>query len=273
MTGAETGPLVVGSMVGRVALVTGASRGIGAATALAFAAAGASVALVSRDREALEAVHARIRSEGGDSVVIPADVSDVADTERMVATTVQTLGRLDVAVNSAAAHGQRPTPLADISVADFDDTISISLRGVFLSMRHEIPAIIDAGGGAIVNVASTAGLTAVGGLAAYVAAKHGLIGLTKTAALDYAADDVRVNALAPGPTHTEQLERAGAEARKRVAASVPSGRLGLPDEVAAAALWLCSDQAAFITGATLIADGGLLAGSRPFTGRPGQEQS
>lgn len=197
----------------------------------------------------------------------------MADTERMVATTVDMFGRLDVAVNSAAAHGQRPTPLADTSVEDFDDTMSVSLRGVFLSMRHEIPAIIAAGGGAIVNVASTAGLTAVGGLAAYVAAKHGLIGLTKTAALDYAADGVRVNALAPGPTHSEQLDRAGPAARERVAASVPSGRLGQPQEVAAAAVWLCSDQASFITGATLVADGGLLAGSRPFTGPTQQEQS
>jgi NAD(P)-dependent dehydrogenase (short-subunit alcohol dehydrogenase family) len=260
-------------MAGRVALVTGASRGIGAAIAQAFAAAGASVALVSRDRTALEAVHARIRSEGGESVVVPADLADAAETERMVATTVDQLGRLDVAVNSAAAHGQRPMPLADTSVEDFDATISVSLRGVFLSMRHEIPAIIDAGGGAIVNVASTAGLTAVGGLAAYVTAKHGLIGLTKTAALDHAADGVRVNALAPGPTHTEQLDRAGSEARERVAASMPLGRLGQPAEMAAAALWLCSDQAAFITGTTLLADGGLLAGSRPFTGPARQEQA
>lgn len=252
---------------GKVALVTGASRGIGAATARAFGAAGASVVLVARDAALLERVHDEIVAGGGAALVVPADLTSADDAARMVSAAVERFGRLDVAVNAAAAHGGRPTPLADIDVEEWDRTIEVSLRGVFLSLRFEIPAMVAAGGGAIVNVASTTALEAVAGLAPYVAAKHALIGLTKTAALDHAADGVRVNALAPGPTHTEQLDRAGPAARERVAAAVPVHRLATPDEVAAAALWLCGDQAAFVTGSTLVVDGGLLAGKPPFAPR------
>jgi NAD(P)-dependent dehydrogenase (short-subunit alcohol dehydrogenase family) len=198
---------------GKVALVTGASRGIGVATARAFAAAGASVVLVARDEAALARVAGDIEAAGGAALVVPADLSRAEDAARMVDAAVERFGRLDVAVNSAAAHGGLPTALASIDVDEWDRTIAVSLRGVFLSLRSEIAAMTATGGGAIVNVASTTGLEAVAGLAPYVAAKHALIGLTKTAALDHAADGVRVNALAPGPTHTEALDRAGAEAR------------------------------------------------------------
>ncbi|WP_046768177.1 SDR family NAD(P)-dependent oxidoreductase [Jiangella alkaliphila] len=249
---------------GEVALVTGASRGIGAATARAFAAAGAAVVLVARDADALAAVRAGIEADGGTALVVAADLTRADDAARMAEPAVERFGRLDAAVNAAAAHGGRPTPLAGLAVEEWDRTIAVSLRGAFLSLRAEIAAMVPSGGGAIVNVASTTGFEAVAGLAPYVAAKHGLIGLTKTAALDHAADGVRVNAIAPGPTHTEQLDRAGPAARERVAAAVPVHRLGTPDEVAAAALWLCGDQAAFVTGATLAVDGGLLAGQPPF---------
>jgi NAD(P)-dependent dehydrogenase (short-subunit alcohol dehydrogenase family) len=142
--------------------------------------------------------------------------------------------------------------------------MAINLRGTFLCLKHEIAAMLDGGGGAIVNVTSTAGLEAVGGLAAYVSTKHGIVGLTKVAALEYAARNVRVNALAPGPILTEHLQRAGDAAQQNAAQAMPMRRLGRPEEVAAAALWLCSDAASFITGATVPIDGGKLAGMAPF---------
>ena len=141
---------------------------------------------------------------------------------------------------------------------------AVSLRGVFLAMKYEIPALLEVGGGAIVNTSSTAGLQAVGGLAAYVAAKHGIEGLTKVAALDYAARGVRVNAVAPGPILTENLIRAGESAQRAAAAAMPMQRVGQPAEAAAAIVWLCSDEASYITGATLVIDGGKLAGTPPF---------
>jgi NAD(P)-dependent dehydrogenase (short-subunit alcohol dehydrogenase family) len=142
--------------------------------------------------------------------------------------------------------------------------LAVSLRGVFLALRAEIPAMLETGGGAIVNTSSTAGLQGVGGLAGYVTAKHGLEGLTKVAALDYAAEGIRVNAVAPGPILTDNLARAGAAAQEAAAEAMPLQRVGQPAEVAAAAVWLCSDQAAFITGTTLLIDGGKLAGIPPF---------
>src|SRR5207249_1709931 len=158
---------------------------------------------------------------------------------------------LDAACNNAASSGRRPTPLADTSVDDFDAEVRVGLRGLFLSMKYEIPAMLASGGGAIVNMASTAGLEAVGGRAAYVAGKHGVIGLTRTAALDYAAQGVRVNALAPGPILTGPLAAAGEAAQRQAGLAMPMRRIGTADEVAAAVVWLCSDAASFITGATL----------------------
>ena len=146
---------------------------------------------------------------------------------------------------------------------------AVSLRGVFLSMREEIPAIIRSGGGAVVNMSSTAGLQGVGGLASYVAAKHGVEGLTKAAALDYGGHGVRVNAIAPGPILTDNLKRAGAAAQQAAGAAMPVQRVGQPEEVAAAVVWLCSNQAEFITGATLAIDGGKLAGTPPFQVKAG----
>jgi NAD(P)-dependent dehydrogenase (short-subunit alcohol dehydrogenase family) len=149
-------------------------------------------------------------------------------------------------------------------VEDFDSALAINLRGTFLCMKHEIPAMLDSGGGAIVNMASTAGLEAVGGLAAYVSSKHGIVGLTKVAALEYAVRGVRVNVVAPGPILTEQLARAGEAAQQGAAQAVPMRRVGEPEEVASTVVWLCGDGASFITGAVLPIDGGKMAGMAPF---------
>jgi NAD(P)-dependent dehydrogenase (short-subunit alcohol dehydrogenase family) len=251
-------------LAGRVAIVTGASRGIGAATARAFAHAGAAVVLAARDKDALESVERGISSAGRRALAMPTDVGDPASVERMVEGTVAEFGRLDVAFNNAAGGGQAPKPLAELPVEAYDSALAISLRGVFLSMKFEIPAMLNAGGGAIVNMSSTAGLEAVAGLAGYVSSKHGVIGLTRSAALDYAERGVRVNALAPGPILTERLEAAGEEAQRQAGMAMPMRRIGRPEEVAAAVVWLCSDQASFITGATLPVDGGKLAGMAPF---------
>jgi NAD(P)-dependent dehydrogenase (short-subunit alcohol dehydrogenase family) len=246
-------------------LVTGASRGIGAATARALASAGAAVALVARDARSLDDVRAQIVGVGGEALVLPTDVTSQTQTAAMVDEILSWRGRLDIAVNGAAAHGVAPAPLAHVSPSDFDQALAVTLRGTFLCLRAEIPAIAASGGGAIINIGSTAGVRGVGGLVGYVTAKHGLTGLTATAALDYAAQHVRVNLLAPGPIHTERLERAGGSARAAVASAVPSGRLGLPDEVAAAIVWLSGPEAAFITGATIVIDGGLIAAAPSYT--------
>lgn len=249
---------------GRVALVTGASRGIGAAIARSFAASGAAVALASRDEKALDDVAGQIRGEGGKASVVPTDVADHEAVASLVEAVVKEFGRLDFACNNAAGGGHRPTPLAEVPVEAFDSGVAISLRGVFVAMKYEIPAILSTGGGAIVNTSSTAGLQAVGGLAAYVTAKHGIEGLTKVAALDYAERGIRVNAVAPGPILTDNLARAGEGAQRAAAAAMPMQRVGQPDEVAAAVVWLCSEEASYITGATLVIDGGKLAGTPPF---------
>jgi NADP-dependent 3-hydroxy acid dehydrogenase YdfG len=167
---------------GKVAIVTGASRGIGAATARALAAAGASVALAARDVDALERVAGEVRAAGGRALAVPTDIRQPAAVEELVGRTVAEFGGLDIAFNNAAGGGHPPTPLTDVAVEDFDSALAINLRGTFLCMKYEIPAMLDGGGGAIVNMASTAGLEAVGGLAAYVSSKHGIVGLTKVAA-------------------------------------------------------------------------------------------
>jgi NAD(P)-dependent dehydrogenase (short-subunit alcohol dehydrogenase family) len=249
---------------GRVAIVTGASRGIGASVARAFSAAGAAVALAARDAGALDRLAAEIADSGGNALAVPTDVSDAHAVERLVERTVDTFGRLDFACNNAAGGGHPPTPLADVPVDAFDSSFAVSLRGVFVAMKYEIPAMLATDGGAIVNMSSTAGIQAVAGLAGYVTSKHGLEGLTKVAALDYAEQGVRVNAIAPGPILTDNLERAGVEGQRAAAAAMPMRRIGQPTEIAAAVVWLCSGDAAFITGTTLVVDGGKLAGAPPF---------
>jgi NAD(P)-dependent dehydrogenase (short-subunit alcohol dehydrogenase family) len=249
-------------MRGRVALVAGASKGIGAATAQAFAAAGASVVLASRDLAALETVAERIAGQGGHALAIRADVSDADSMRDLVDQVLTSFGRLDAAFNNAT-DGPRPAPLADIEPEAFDRGIATNIRGTFLGMKFQIPAMLRTGGGAIVNMASLAGLTGVANLAAYVAGKAGIIGLTKVAALDYADQSIRVNVVAPGPILTHHLEAAGPQAQRLAGLSTPMRRTGTTAEVARTVLWLCSDQASFITGVTIPIDGGQSAGTKP----------
>jgi len=251
-------------MSDKVAIVTGASRGIGAAVACAFRSAGARVAITARDAEALDRLAGELGRSDGHALALPADVTDPGAVAGMVERVIEEFGRLDFACNNAAGKGHPPTPLAEVPIEAFDSGLAVSLRGIFLAMRSELPAIVRSGGGAIVNTSSTAGLQGVGGLASYVAAKHGVEGLTKVAALDYAGLGVRVNAIAPGPILTDNLRRAGAAAQDAAASAMPLQRVGQPEEVAATVVWLCSDAAAFITGTTLAIDGGKLAGTPPF---------
>lgn len=244
---------------GKVAIVTGASRGIGAAAARAFAEAGASVVLAARTAQAIAAIAEEIGAAGGKALAVPTDVTDPASVERLVEKTLTTLGRLDVAFNNAGA-GQMPKPLAEISFEDFEAGLKANLYGVFLGMKFEIPAMLAGGGGAIVNMSSTAGLQGARGMGPYSAAKHGVVALTKTGALDYGPRNIRVNAVAPGPIVNEQMSRLPEETLQGIARYVPLRRLGSAEEVARAVVWLCSDEAAFITGAVLSIDGGRLAG-------------
>ena len=248
---------------GRVALVAGASRGIGAATAEAFAAAGAAVVLGARDMHALESVAKRIESGGGRAIAVRTDVTDVDSMRNLVDQGLAAFGRLDAAFNNAAG-GPMPAPLADIDPEEFDVGIATNIRGTFLGMKFQIKAMLaSSGGGAIVNMASIAGLSGTANLAAYVAGKAGIIGLTKVAALDYADQGIRVNVVAPGPILTYHLEAAGPEAQRLAGLSTPMRRTGTAEEVAQTVLWLCSSQSSFITGAVIPIDGGQSAGNKP----------
>jgi NAD(P)-dependent dehydrogenase (short-subunit alcohol dehydrogenase family) len=246
----------------RVALVAGASRGIGADTAKAFARAGYAVVLGARDADGLARVVDHIEAGGGRAVAAKTDVGEVESMRALVALALDGYGRLDAAFNNAT-DGPMPAPLADIDPDEFDLGIRVNVRGTFLGMKFEIPAMLASGGGAIVNMASVAGVQAMTNLAAYVTGKAGIIALTEVAALDYADRGVRVNVVAPGPILTHHLERAGVEAQRLAAASVPMARVGTTGEVADTVLWLCSDQSSYITGATIPIDGGQLAGLKP----------
>jgi NAD(P)-dependent dehydrogenase (short-subunit alcohol dehydrogenase family) len=242
--------------------VVGASRGIGLAVARAWAAAGARLVLASRDVDALEAAAADIRHDGGEAVAVPADVRRADDVERLVAAAERHLGRLDVACNNAGINAT-PGLLADASVDEFDDVIAVNLRGVYLAMRFEIPALQRAGGGAIVNMGSVGGLTGNRGFSAYIAAKHGVTGLTRAAAVEYAAEGVRVNAVAAGVTLTDMVEewfRRDASERDRLLARVPMGRVAEIGEVVDVVTWLASPASSYVTGAVVPVDGGYLAG-------------
>lgn len=242
----------------KVAIVTGASRGIGAATARRFAAAGAAVVLAARTSDALEKLACEIEENGGRAIAIPTDITDERQVDNLIAGAIDRFGRVDVAFNNAGDAGTF-MPLVEMSAQDFEGALRVNALGTFLCVKHEVRSMQTSGGGAIVNMSSTGGLSGVPGIAGYIAGKHAVIGLTKTAALEYARDNIRINAVAPGPILTERLRKAGQEDRLR--SVIPLGRAGQPEEVADLVLWLCSDEASFITGTTIAIDGGKLAGA------------
>jgi NAD(P)-dependent dehydrogenase (short-subunit alcohol dehydrogenase family) len=247
---------------GKVALVTGASSGIGRAIALAFGAEGARVVVSARRREPLDQTLALIRAAGGEGVAVTGDTSKAADVRRMVDAAATTYGRLDCACNNAGIEGGKPfIPTAEYSEEIWEEVLAVNLTGVFLSMKYEIRQMLaQGGGGAIVNMSSVAGLIGTRIGIGYGASKHGVIGATRAAAVEYAASNIRVNAVCPGVVRTEMTERAFFHDDELGAAMVrrhPMGRLGTMGEVAEAVLWLCSHQASFTTGLALTVDGGL----------------
>jgi len=253
---------MAGLLEGKTALVTGGGSGIGRAASLAYAREGARVAVVDVNVEGGEETVQRIKEAGGDAILVHADVSGASGTEEMVAKTVESYGRVDCAFNNAGISGGRDRNLtADFAEEDWDRVIHINLKGVWLSMKAEIPRMLAQGGGAIVNTASIMGLVAIPGSVAYMAAKHGVVGLTKAAALEYARDNVRVNAVCPGYIDTPLLrplfERH--DAMEEVVSRHPVGRLGQPEEIAEAVVWLSSDAASFVTGHNMPVDGGYVA--------------
>lgn len=244
----------------RVALVTGAGGGIGRATALAFAATGASVMVSDINSDAGEETVGLIRDSGGDGAFVAVDVTSGASVEAMLAATMERYGRIDCAFNNAGIEGVL-TPLVEYPEDIFDRVIATNLKGVWLCMQHEIPLMLAQGGGAIVNNASVAGLGGNAHASAYTASKHGVIGLTKSAAIGYAANGVRVNAVCPGIIDTPMIARLTGEvySHERFVTRQPIGRMGQPEEVAATVVWLCSDAASLVTGIAMPVDGGLTA--------------
>jgi len=244
----------------KVALVTGGATGIGRATALVFAREGANVVVADLAVEGAQETVRRIKEAGGAALFVQCDVSKAPDVEELIKKTVDTYGRLDCAFNNA---GVGPTgTTAECTEAEWDTTININLKGVWLCLKYEILQMLRQGGGVIVNTASAGGLIGTPGLAAYTASKHGVVGLTKTAALEYVQSGIRVNAVCPGSVLTPMLEQglaANPAMRDLILSKHPIGRFGKPEEIAEAAVWLCSDAASFVTGVAFPVDGGAVA--------------
>jgi NAD(P)-dependent dehydrogenase (short-subunit alcohol dehydrogenase family) len=244
----------------KIALVTGGTTGIGRATAIAFAKAGAKVVVSGRRAAEGEETVRLVRAAGGEAMFVKADVAVAGDIANLVAATVRTYGRLDIAFNNAGIESAVMAPTADQDDADFDRVFAINVKGVYLSMKHQIPAMLKGGGGSIINTSSVAGVIGMPGVGPYVASKHAVIGLTKNAALEYAKLGIRVNAVAPAAIETPMLDRFTESVPRDFLSSLhPIGRLGKPEEIADAVVWLASSQASFVTGQTIAVDGGFTA--------------
>jgi NAD(P)-dependent dehydrogenase (short-subunit alcohol dehydrogenase family) len=247
-----------GRFSGKVAFVTGAANGIGRAAALAFAREGANVVVADISDEANQETARMVEGLGGRALAVRCDVTRAEDVKAALDEAVKAFGRLDFAFNNAGVE-QPVTATADLTEEEWDRVVAINLRSVFLCMKYEVPLMLKHGGGAIVNTSSGAGVKGFAGQAAYAAAKHGVVGLTKSAALDYAKSNIRVNAVCPGIIATPMMERfteGTPEGRQRVIAQEPVGRMGTPEEIAEAVVWLCSDATAFVVGHALVIDGG-----------------
>ena len=246
---------------GKTAVVIGATAGIGRATAQAFAEVGARIVFAGLGAEEGREIEAELRARyHGDVLFVEADVRHEAEVEAVVARAVERFGRIDAAVNNAGIEG-RFGPVQEATGDDFDHIIGVNLRGVWHGLKAQIPRMLAQGGGAIVNTASSAGVTGIANVALYTASKHAVVGLTKATALELARSNIRVNAVAPGPVDTGLLHRmvGGHIDISAIAGSVPMARISQPEEIAAAILWLCSDAASYVTGHTLVVDGGLTA--------------
>jgi NAD(P)-dependent dehydrogenase (short-subunit alcohol dehydrogenase family) len=246
------------SFAGKVGFVTGAASGIGRAAALAFAREGASVVVADVAEGANQETARLIEQAGGRALAVRCDVTRSHDVKAALKAAVDAFGRLDVAFNNAGLENE-VKPAAEVTEEEWNRSIAINLTGVFLCMKHEIPLMLEHGGGAIVNTSSGAGVKGFPGGASYVAAKHAVVGLTKSAALDYAASGIRVNAICPGIIDTAMMDRFSGgtpEGRAAVIAQEPIGRMGTPEEIGAAVVWMCSDDAAFMVGHAMVVDGG-----------------
>ena len=251
----------MGKLEGKVAIVTGAASGIGRASALLFGEERAKVIVADWDEAKGEQVAREVKGKGGEAKFVKVDVSRAEDVEMMVNAALESYGRLDVLFNNAGVEGEQ-APTADCTLENFDRVIAINLRGVFLGMKYGIAAMLKTGGGSIINNASVAGLVGFMGIPAYCASKGGVIQLTKTAALEYAKERVRVNVICPGVIWTPMVERftsAGEEVRRALEGMEPVGRFGTAEEVARLALFLASEDSSFCTGAPFVVDGGLVA--------------